>query len=186
MSYLEIKFISIEGLNKTLNFFDYGYVIDRKKYYDNFNKYRTLTTKEFVKYKIGVCWDYADFYYKILKNEFKLKPIYIYTEKCKNRDMKNLKTHTTIIFYKNGKWNWIESSWEKYKGIHQYNSKKECIEDIYRKFTDDKKDSCITEIRNYDLKKYHLTADEFLNYLSSKAKFLSGDKTYFDEIIKEE
>lgn len=183
IGYFTSYYGNIKELNDFLNDFDYGFVINGKKEYKDFSKYKTLSTNEFLKYKIGVCWDYADYYFKILKNQFKLNPIYLYFEKAKDRNINNLETHTTVIFKQEENYVWIESSWKKYKGIHYYYTKDQAIKDIFDKFTTDKKDACATQV-NYNLNKYHLTPNEFLTYLSKNSRYILGDKKYFDEFLK--
>lgn len=63
---MNIKQIEIQKLNKKLNNYDYGIVIDGKpitsdsKDY-NTDKSKTLSIEEFSKYKIGSCWDYTNY-----------------------------------------------------------------------------------------------------------------------------
>ena len=46
-------------------------------------------------------------------------------------------THTFLIFHKNDHYYWFEHSYEKFRGIHEYSSKKELLLDVKNKFVHD-------------------------------------------------
>lgn len=63
---------SIIDLNKKLNSFNYGVLVDGKIYknLDNvpWNKYKTLTIEEMDKYKVGICWDFVNYQHEKFKS----------------------------------------------------------------------------------------------------------------------
>ena len=115
-----------------MNNIEYGYVDkEGRKYTKEFDDFADLyilqTPKEIEKSKVGVCWDQVElerYYFK--GNDWNIKTyflVYYDGDKCP--------THTFLTFEKNNKYYWFEHSWERFRGIHEYESlKKELAERI--------------------------------------------------------
>lgn len=131
-------------------------------------------TKEFVEYikrnnknKIGVCWDQVElerYYFK--GNDWNIKTYFIF-----HYDNDKCPTHTFLNFEKERKYYWFEHSWEKFKGIHEYNSLKDLLVDVIEKFIKYelnnnyyKNNLCIY---NYKKPRPHLNVLEFYKHCES-------------------
>ena len=130
----------IKRLNNKLNDFNYGIVIDGQVVTENldFEKYRTLSSKEFLKYKTGVCWDYTHFealYFldvlrlKLIQNDWLRfdKTFSMYYMEFEDDDG-DTPTHTWLAFRLNGKVYSFESSWKSYRGITEFASEEDMIQ----------------------------------------------------------
>ena len=105
----------IVELYDSMSGYDYGYknLPDNIKPEEFANKYRTVSPTDFVKYKKGVCWDYANYEYNspIVKNIPK-KAYYIELED------KTSTTHTFVVFNIDDSYVYIEKSYYKCRGIY--------------------------------------------------------------------
>lgn len=107
---------------------EYGW-IDKNNNKHNFvdetysNNYILQSPNEVIKNKIGVCWDQVElerYYFK--GNDWNIKTyflVYYDGDKCP--------THTFLTFEKNNKYYWFEHSWERFRGIHEYESLKKML-----------------------------------------------------------
>ena len=109
----------------------YGWVDKSHKIHKTVNNdfsesYRLQSPKEVIKSGFGVCWDQVElerYYFK--GNNLNIKTyflVYYDNDKCPS--------HTFLTFEKDGKYYWFEHSYKKYRGIHEYNSKKELLIDV--------------------------------------------------------
>ena len=146
---------------------EYGWVdknnqkrmIADEAYSDN---YLLQTPKEVIKNKIGVCWDQVElerYYFK----GYDIKTYFIV-----HYDGGKCPTHTFLIFKKNNQYYWFEHSWEKYKGIHGYDTLKELLIDVKSKFIKTELHcDCVLDnliIREYSKPKYHISVQEFYKH----------------------
>lgn len=132
-----------------------------ESYSDN---YILQSPKEISKNKIGVCWDQVElerYYFK--GNDWNIKTYFIV-----HYDNDKCPTHTFLTFEKNNKYYWFEHSWERFKGIHEYNSLKDLLIDVRNKFIKyelnnnyNKNNLCLY---NYKKPKYHLSVLEFYKH----------------------
>lgn len=132
---------------------------------DNFsNNYILQSPTEVIKNKVGVCWDQVElerYYFKKYGHNIKTYFIVHYDgDKCP--------THTFLTFEKDKKFYWFEHSWEKFKGIHEYNSLRELLLDVKQKFISSElrkvynQDSlCLYE---YNKPIYHISVQEFYKH----------------------
>ena len=148
---------------------EYGW-IDKNKtkhtiidetYSDN---YILQSPKEVIKNQIGVCWDQVElerYYFK--GNDYNIKTYFIV-----HYDDNKCPTHTFLTFEKNNKYYWFEHAWEKFRGIHEYNTQKELLIDIKDKFIKyELNNNYIKEniiLREYKKPKYHITVQEFYKH----------------------
>ena len=73
--------------------------------------------------KIGVCWDQVE----LERYLFKETSLEITTYFIVHYDNNKCPTHTFLVYNKDNKVYWFEHSWNKYKGIHEYNNLIELI-----------------------------------------------------------
>lgn len=128
------------------------------------NDYILQSPKEVIKNKIGVCWDQVElerYYFKnYVKNVKTYFLVYDGGDKCPS--------HTFLTFEKNNKYYWFEHSWERFRGIHEYNSLKDLLLDVRDKFisvelhNDYKK--LFLLLHEYTKPKYHIGTQEFFNH----------------------
>ena len=115
---LEVK----RFLAKLLSF-SYGVVIHGKPYTDfenayvDLSEYRTLTTTEFQKYQVGICFDFVNYEAKwFMDHEYSFRTFYLAFSGATNH------THTILLFVYHDHVYWLEASWRKYSGIREFDS----------------------------------------------------------------
>lgn len=93
--------------------------INPKKWDEEFSEfYYLLTPEELLERKCGVCWDQIELERKLFEDEnIKVETYFIFLA---DQDM--LPSHTFLIYQDDTKYYWFEHSWNKYKGIHEYNN----------------------------------------------------------------
>ena len=122
----------IVALNNELNDYQYGLSRDNQKIkkqnttsedYDKY--YRVATPAQFVKQNGGICWDFATYEAFVFKKQFpniKFKTYYIVFDVDPHYP-----THTFLVFEKDMKFYYFESSFKRIQGIWVANS----ISDIF-------------------------------------------------------
>lgn len=148
-----------EEIFRLMSDIEYGWVDRNNNHYRNSEdlfslNYRLQSPKEIIENKIGVCWDQVELerYYFDSAN-LNIKTYFI----C-HYDNDKCPSHTFLTFEKDNNFYWFEHSWEKFRGIHKYNSLKELLIDIRKKFIK-------TELKN----KYN--KDNLMIYEYNKPKF---------------
>ena len=161
-----------EILNK-MEDINYGFVDNNKNIYPddlnnwdkNFGKlYYLQSPEELMKSKYWVCWDQVELErYYLEKESVKIKSYFIIAY-----DNMQEPTHTFIVIEDLNSYYWIEHSWQTYKGIHEYKSLDELLNDVKNKFEKSIKEENINKyeikIFEYSKPKYHLNCIEFMNY----------------------
>ena len=161
----------LEYMNKNIT---YGFVDkDGNKYFDTnskaWNKYIIQNGEEVLKSKTGTCWDQVELerlWFE--RNNYNFKTIFIWFELNHEN---NLPTHTFLIYEKDNKYYWFEHAFEKYKGIHKFESEKEAIEYV--------KDKQVEYVGNninkqsliayeYSKPKDNLSTEKYLEHVTSK------------------
>lgn len=168
----------IENIMSIMNDIEYGFkdlngrniIDDADKWNSQFNDFYYLQdSSDLLKSKCGVCWDQVELErYLFSKTKYKFETYFIYLE-----DINKLPSHTFLIYEDNGKYYWFEHSWNKYKGIHEYLSKKELLEDVKNKFILDNKyvgDNFIFNMYLYNKPKSHIKCMEFYNYIVTQKR----------------
>ena len=129
---------------------EYGWVDKyNKKYYTNeefSQKYVLQNVKNMKKNKIGVCWDQVELE-RYLFNKKKIETetyflVYYNKQECP--------THTFLIYNNNNKFYWFEHAFSKYKGIHQYLTKVDLLNDVAYYFLN------YNNIENFNIKNLKL------------------------------
>lgn len=125
------NYYSLEEVMNLLSDIKYGYMNNTGNVcysFDTFDDdYVLQSYKDMLKTKTGVCFDQVE-----------LERHYLY-----NRDITSyficyygefLQSHTFLVVKENNKYIWFEHAWEKYKGIYEYNSLDELLNDVKNKF----------------------------------------------------
>ena len=160
---------------KKMSEIEYGWVDkDNHKYIEDYeffaNKYLLQSPNEVIKNKLGVCWDQVElerYYFK--GNDWNLKTYFMV-----HYDQDTCPTHTFLTYEKNNKYYWFEHAWGRFKGIHEYNSREELLQDVKDKFIKYELDNPY-EIKNlclyeYSKPKYHINVQEFFRHCESGRK----------------
>ncbi len=128
------------------------------------NNYILQSPNEVITNKIGVCWDQVELerhYFK--RNAWNIKTYFIV-----HYDGDKCPTHTFLTYEKNDKCYWFEHSWERFRGIHKYNTEKDLLLDIKDKFIKYELNNIYkTEnlvLYEYEKPKYHISVQEFYNH----------------------
>lgn len=148
---------------------NYGWVDKNNiKHINDFDTYSDdyilQSPNDIIKSQIGVCWDQVElerYYFKKFNNSIKTFFIVHYDDdKCP--------THTFLIFEKNNKYYWFEHSWEKFRGIHTYNTLNELLNDIENKFIHCELNNHYNKnnlkIYEYTKPKYNISTQEFYSH----------------------
>jgi hypothetical protein len=165
-----IKVQDAFALNKILNTYDYGFLIEgvpttNIDWHTQWRQYRTISPEDFYKHKIGVCWDYTAFeayYFKNFFPDIKFKTYYI--------ELEGSDTHTFLVYQLGGKFYHFESSYKKIQGIHKKNSLDEVFDWVlFNMFEGAPKKYKIYE---YAIDKYNLGCEEFMDYIYDNGKLI--------------
>ena len=129
--------------------------------------YFLQTPEELLKSKCGVCWDQVELERKLFtENKIRVNTYFIYID-----DGQNLPSHTFLTYQDNYKYYWFEHSWQKNKGIHEYNSEKELLLDVINLFKKDhnyvKKTSPLY-LYKYQKPKKHISCDDFYKFIETQ------------------
>ena len=167
----------VNEIMEIMNSIEYGFkdkngeniINNKKKWDEEFNNFYYLQTPiELLETKCGVCWDQVELErYLFEKNKIEVSTYFIY---MKEED--KLPSHTFLTFKENNKNYWFEHSWNKYKGIHEYETEKELLEDVKNKFINDHKEvkNNIIYCYKYEIPPKHITCDNFYKYIESNYK----------------
>lgn len=166
------NFYSINEIMTLMDNIEYGWLDQNNNqhnlidntYQDN---YILETPQEVMKNKIGVCWDQVELErYYLRTHDLNIKTyflVYYDNDKCP--------THTFLTYEKDNKYYWMEHAWMKFKGIHEYSSKKELLTDVKNKFIiNELKNHCTLEnliLYEYKKTKYHISTQEFFKHCES-------------------
>ena len=171
-----------EKLLKYMSKFQYGYrnkdkdVFTSEKDLENMyiNNYRIQTPEEVLDSNVGVCWDQVAFEAYVFDKYIKL-PYSIYYIEQKNP---MCCTHTFLVYQKNNKYYYFENSYAKYRGIHKFNTEKECIEYVINNMRKDYKDNGVI-YGKIDKIPSGLSTIEFMNYCNDQ---INGDYQVENEL----
>ena len=87
--------------------------------------------EEVLESNIGTCWDQVEFERMWFdQKNINYKTLFIWFEVGREN---SLPCHTFLLFEHKEKWYWFENSFEKYRGIHKYDSEEDAIEDVMNK-----------------------------------------------------
>lgn len=121
----EETIIKASKLNKKLNSFGYGTIVDGKLYTNldavPWNRYKTLTIGQMDKYKVGICWDFVNYQHNYFSKIGIKNDSFLFVKQM-SEDPNDIVTHTFSILEGN---KWFESSWAKHQGIHKVQSYKD-------------------------------------------------------------
>ena len=129
----------IKEFNNHLNKeFKYGIIVNGlvQTRVDDFEEYKTLSPTDFVNYKAGICWDFAEYEAYAFKTKFHMKQVvekapkenefaiyYVQNEDTKHKFL----THTWIGFCIDGNIYSFESCWFGDKGVKKFSSEAEMV-----------------------------------------------------------
>ncbi|MBR4830854.1 MAG: hypothetical protein IKZ96_03725 [Bacilli bacterium] len=148
---------------------EYGYKDVNNKYHNSVDNdfsdnYRLQSPSEIEESKLGVCWDQVEYErYLLDKQNIKNTTYFIV-----HYDNDKCPTHTFLIYEDNNKYYWFEHAWEKFKGIHEYDTEEDALKDIKEKFIKCElnnnyinKNLCIYK---YDKPEYGISVSEFYKH----------------------
>ena len=178
--------LMIEAFNKELNTADYGIVVNGKPYTGkniDYNKYKTLSPKEFEKYYTGICWDYTEyeanqfeeiFDFKHTLNDLREKEYSMYYMVLKNKDG-DTSCHTWLAYKLYGKIYSFESSWEKYKGITEFSSEEDMLYNYISKYKKEYSEGEVVISKYPKNTKFGLGCEEFMNRCINTGKVIYSE-----------
>ena len=142
--------------------------VDPEKWDQEFPEFYFLQTpEELLKSRCGVCWDQVELERKLFTDaKIKVNTYFIYLV-----DGNDLPSHTFLTFKDNNKYYWFEHSWQKYQGIHEYNSEKELLLDVKNLFKKDHnygKENSPLYLYKYQKPVKHISCDDFYEYIETQ------------------
>ena len=162
-----------KDLLKLMSEFDYKWMDKNGNFHDEitpnmYEEYSLMTPEEVLKYKCGICVDQTEFERDWFnKHNFKHK---VMTIQIIRKD--TAPGHTFLIYQDNNKYYWFENAWYDERGIQEYNSYEELIEDIKYKFIaqNNIQDNEMHNLEIFESLKYpyHLSYEEMDEYKKNK------------------
>lgn len=161
-------FYSDEEIMELMNNIEYGW-IDKNNYkhkdVDNsYDNYVLQSPKDVIKNKIGVCLDQVE----LERYYFKSNDLNVKTYSLVHYDGDKCPMHTFLTYEKEGKHYWFEHAWEMFRGIHEYDSLKELLFDVQKKFINyelngnyEEKNLCLYQ---YKKPKYNIGVMDFYKH----------------------
>ncbi len=160
-----------------MNDIDYGFKdengnniidVDINKWNEEFNSFYYLQTpEELLKTKCGVCWDQVELErYLFKKNDINIKTYFIFIS-----DDNMLPSHTFLVYEDNGKCYWFEHSWQKYRGVHEYNNEFDLLLDVASKFKNDHLEVSGSDslyLYEYEKPIKHIGCNDFYKYIETQ------------------
>lgn len=179
-----MKFDEIKTPNDLIKYMSnnikYGFVtFDNQKFYDPasdewndywYNSGIVQDGEALLKTNCGTCWDQVELERKwFFENNYKFKTYYMFFE----IEDKPLPTHTFLVYEMNNKYYWFENSFEKYRGIHKYNSIDELLHDVLEKQFDyayKNRGACIEDkdqmrVFEYSKPEKNIKVSEYLQFM---------------------
>lgn len=161
------NYYSLEEVMNLLSDIKYGYMNNAGNVcysFDTFDDdYVLQSYKDILKTKTGVCFDQVE-----------LERHYLY-----NRDITSyficyygefLQSHTFLVVKEDDKYIWFEHAWEKYRGIYEYNSLDELLNDVKNKFMNEynifDKDKIL--LKSYSKPKSGINLSEYFKWVENK------------------
>lgn len=139
----------INKLYKKLSKVNYGWYDKKNNLHKNLKdgnflkNYQMQDIKSIYDNNYGICWELCE----VERNFFENEKIPFKTIFAVIKNNKRYACHTFLIFYLNHYYYWFEASWDKMKGIKQYDSVDEIFEIIKDNFQD------FVKTENYDKNK---------------------------------
>ncbi len=135
---------------------------------DMYENYSLMTPEEVLKYKKGICVDQSEFERDwFSKHNYEHKVMVIQIE-LKDQTP----GHAFLTYKENNKYYWFENAWESERGIHEYNSFEELIENVKERFIyqNDIPEEKINNIEIFEQIKYpyHISYEEMDKYKENK------------------
>ena len=127
---------SIKKIDSEMNLIEYGWVdasgnkhMDMKNFSD---AYALQSPEKLLDSRLGVCWDQVELERKLFNDAgVKVRSFFIV-----HYDNNMCPTHTFILFKHNGKIYWYEHAWAILRGLHEFDSFKQAISYVRKKFID--------------------------------------------------
>ena len=142
----------------------YGHLDQNAQITNDYSNYLLSSPQETIKTGIGICWDQVELERYYFQNTGYRVHTYIFIY----YNNKDCPTHSFLTYEKNGKYYWFEHAYEKYQGIHCYDTLKELLKDVENKFVKDtiKEDFepqnlCLYE---YSKPQSHLSVSDFFKH----------------------
>ena len=183
---LEISLRKVIQLHKRLNQFQYGVevdgeIIDYENPRDFFNHYHYLSPEEFFRTKGGVCWDFAEAQYRFIKKLGFSNAINIYIELLDG----DHDTHTFTLIKLKDRYIYIESSFEKIRGVYYSTHMKPIIDFVLNAMLSNeyKSKSVPYTVHAYTgYNNYGCDVITFMKYMREQKRLMRGVASYNSDI----
>ena len=165
-------YYSEEEIMKVMSEIEYGWVDKNKNFHKELGEdfeenYQLQSPSELLKSKVGVCYDQVELERYYFSSH--IEKVMTYCIIYEAHDHHKTRTHTFLVYEKNGKYYWFEHAWEKFQGIHEYPSLMDLFFDVKEKFIPDQVKEEIEEntiyFFEYQKPSRHLSAQEFFEHI---------------------
>lgn len=173
---LKRKLSKIIKLNVALNKFGYGYVnkdtgkLEEPKVPTDWGKnYHYLSPEEFERVRGGVCWDYAEYQYRVLRKAgYQVINFYI--------ELSNYDTHTFTVVKSDNFYIYLESSYQIMQGVYVTNHVADIFNAILNNMVKKYGEKTFTyEIRSYaGYDNYGCSSLEFMDHMQTEKLVAKG------------
>lgn len=117
---------------------------------ENFRKeYHLQSPKDVLDSKVGLCFDQVELERDLISKMNVDSRSYIMTYSDDQYEM----AHAFLVYKIANKYYWIEHSWVKYRGIHEYETKDELLKDISKKYINIIDNGKMKKLNMYQYKK---------------------------------
>jgi len=152
------------------------------KYDRDFARFYYLQTpEELALSQCGVCWDQVEFERDFLEK----RGVSVETYFVCTYDGDNLPSHTFLVVEENHQFYWFEHSWGEYKGICKYDSLKNLLSDVKKKFIDSHSASldAYTFVYRYDKPQFHISCMDFYKHAERGSLMKLNEPFYFYHLV---
>lgn len=148
---------------------EYGYLTRRGKieledYNDFYHQYRLQSPRQVVENRVGVCWDQVELERYIFSKYIKL-PFETYYIVCNNIERG---THTFLIYKKDNKSYYFENSYEKFRGIKEFNNTRDIIKYVGANVLTDNPTATSYETFKYNKPRDGSSVQQFMDHCENK------------------
>lgn len=180
------KMEKLVQMHKMLNTFKYGIVTSGGKFIEYPSpeqyvlNYRYLSPERFYAAKGGVCWDYAEYQYRVIKKlGYKVMNYYIELINPPTYD-----THTFTVVRDGSKYLYIESSFQSIKGIYISDNIDSIFEfvvqEMMKQYPGKTYEYFVTPYPGYS--NYGCTCEEFMEYMCSLKQIRDSKARYYGDV----
>ena len=158
---VEQDYDKLKNFHKRMKTMEYGFILNGKIVYGDYDKYSTIPIALIEKYNAGICWDFVN-YQQNFFNKNNINSTAYFFIAMDNDDNSHITTHTFNIVSIGRDLYWFEAAFRKHSGIHKVNSYNDVVKILLEEYGDDF-DKYIVSTYNTAGMDNNLTSEQFIN-----------------------